>query len=35
MIPFCDADNEEKQRIIGEMYEDEWSPLHEVNAAGD
>lgn len=30
MIPFCDADDEEQQAILAEMYEDEWSPLHEV-----
>jgi hypothetical protein len=35
MIPFCDADDEEKQRILEEMYEDEWNPLHEINAGGD
>jgi hypothetical protein len=34
MIPFCDASDEEQLEILGEMYEDEWSPLHEV-AAGD
>lgn len=35
MIPFCDADDEEQQRILAEMYHDEWSPLHDANAAGD
>jgi hypothetical protein len=35
MIPFCDSSDEEQRQIIGEMYEDEWSPLHEVNAGGD
>lgn len=30
MIPFCDASPEEQQEILEEMYEDEWSPLHEV-----
>lgn len=34
MIPFCDADDEDQRQIVSEMYEDEWSPLHEV-AAGD
>jgi hypothetical protein len=35
MIPFCDADNEEQERILGEMFEDEWSPLHLVNQGDD
>lgn len=35
MIPFCDADDEEQLRILDEMHHDEWSPLHDVNAAGD
>lgn len=29
MIPFCDASDEEQQEILGEMYHDEWNPLHE------
>jgi hypothetical protein len=29
MIPFCDANDEEQQEIIREMYDDEWNPLHE------
>jgi hypothetical protein len=28
-IPFCDATDEEQQQILNEMYDDEWSPLHE------
>jgi hypothetical protein len=35
MIPFCDADDEEQQRILGEMFEDEWNPLHDAVAGGD
>jgi hypothetical protein len=34
MIPFCDSDQEEQERILEDMQEDEWSPLHEV-AGGD
>lgn len=34
-IPFCDASDEEQREIVAEMYENEWSPLHEVNGAGD
>ena len=35
MIPFCDADDEEQKRILGEMYHFEWNPLHEARAGGD
>ena len=35
MIPFCDASDEEQQQVLGEMYTDEWSPLHEVAGASD
>ncbi len=35
MIPFCDADDEEQQQVLSEMYEDEWSPLHEAVMGGD
>lgn len=34
MIPFCDSDQEEQERMLQEMPEEEWSPLHEV-AGGD
>ena len=28
-LPFCASDSvEEKEQIIGEMVDDEWSPLH-------
>jgi hypothetical protein len=27
MIPFCDADDEEQHKIVGEMEYEEWSPL--------
>lgn len=35
MIPFCDGDDEEQHRIVEEMYDDEWNPLHEAVAGGD
>lgn len=35
MIPFCDADDEEQQQVLTEMYDDEWNPLHEAVAGGD
>jgi hypothetical protein len=35
MIPFCDAEDDEQKLMLTEMYEEEWSPLHEVNAGGD
>jgi hypothetical protein len=34
MIPFCDADDDEQQQVLNDMYDDEWSPLHEA-VAGD
>lgn len=30
LIPFCDADEEEQKRILGEMVHDEWSPLNKA-----
>lgn len=30
MIPFCDADDDEQQQVLEEMYTEEWSPLHET-----
>ena len=34
MIPYCDAEEDEQDDIMMDMYIDEWSPLHE-KAAGD
>jgi hypothetical protein len=35
MIPFCDADDDEQQDILDQMYVEEWSPLHEAVMGGD
>jgi hypothetical protein len=32
MIPFCDSEDEEQIAMVGDMFVDEWSPLHEVTA---
>lgn len=31
-VPFCMADKDEKQLVLQEMQDDEWSPLHETQA---